>query len=281
VSALVSLDLEHTELLGKTLLEIACDKLDATARGGRAILGESCLPFAEEIRAYAALCDIALEFVDPASWRDRGAQDGLQHFDLGGWRDLRSRLVGPHQINNHAVAAALIRERLKLSGAWPLGDVESRWRTAIARVIWPGRLETISDDPLVVIDVGHTPEGIKAALAGFRTIAGACDAILVTGGSKNKHVQEMLALLVPSFDRIIATEAHHNGLAAQEVENLVRAIHPRADITHCPEIADAARRAREDAMRTGRTIYVAGGLFLAAEFAEAWRGGAPEALRFF
>ena len=35
VSALVSLDLEHTELLGKTLPEIAFDKLDATAQAAR------------------------------------------------------------------------------------------------------------------------------------------------------------------------------------------------------------------------------------------------------
>ena len=35
--------------------EIALDKLDATAPGGTAILGESCLPFAEQIGAVAAL----------------------------------------------------------------------------------------------------------------------------------------------------------------------------------------------------------------------------------
>jgi len=281
VACLVSLDLEHTELLGKTLLEIAYDKLDATARGGTAILGESCLPFAEQIRSYAELSDIAIEFVSPAQWRDHGVKDDFQRFDLGKMINLHSRLIGRHQINNHAVATALVRERLKRSGQWPNTGIEDRWREAIANVIWPGRLETISHDPHVVIDVGHTPEGIKAALAGFRAIAGKQQALLVTGGSKNKHVREMLELLAPSFDRIVCTAAHHNGLDAAEVEFLVRQIHPRAQTFLCSAIPEAATVARSLAVRSDHAIYVAGGLFLAAEFAEAWRGGDPTALRFF
>jgi dihydrofolate synthase/folylpolyglutamate synthase len=239
------------------------------------------LPFAEQIRSYAELSDITIEFVSPAQWRDHGVEGGCQRFDLGEINNLRSRLIGRHQINNHAVATALVRERLKRSGQWPIADIEDRWREAIANVTWPGRLETISHNPLVVIDVGHTPEGIKAALAGFRAIAGPQDALLVTGGSKNKHVREMLELLAPSFDQIVCTAAHHNGLDAAEVQLLVKEIHSRAETILCPTIREAATFARSLAVQSDRAIYVAGGLFLAAEFAEAWRGGDPSTLRFF
>ncbi len=283
VAALVSLDLEHTELLGQTLLEIALDKLDAVAPGGTAILGESCLPLRAQIRAYAELSGRTVTFVNPDGWRDLGVRDGKQHFsiedsELG---ELRSRLIGRHQINNHAVAIALVRERLRQSGQWPIPEWESKWRDAITYVEWPGRLETISSDPLVVIDVGHTPEGIKAALAGFRALAADRHALLVTGGSKNKHVDEMLALLAPSFAEIICTAAHHNGMGAKAIEDLVKSIHPRATTILCPTIEDAAARARAIAKESGAAVYVAGGLFLAAEFAEAWRGGDPAKLRFF
>jgi dihydrofolate synthase/folylpolyglutamate synthase len=279
VSALVSLDLEHTELLGKTLLEIALDKLDATAPGGTAILGESCLLFAEQIRAVAALSGIAVEFVEPAQWKDHGVRDGKQFFGISDWKDLASPLVGRHQINNHAVAIAAVRERLKR--ATPVANDERRWKDAIARVAWPGRLETISRDPLVVVDVGHTPEGIKTAQAGFRAISDNRPAILVTGGSKNKHVREMLELLTPGFDRILCTAAYHNGLAASEVETIVRALRPDAKTTLCATIEEAVSVSRAEASQSGRAVYVAGGLFLAAEFAEAWRGGNPARLRFF
>jgi dihydrofolate synthase/folylpolyglutamate synthase len=282
VSALVSLDLEHTELLGKTLPEIAFDKLDATARGGKTILGQSCIPFAEQIRTYADLVGIDVEFVRPDDWRNSGVIDGLQHFDIGAMRNLRSPLIGRHQINNHAVALALVEEKLKrAAGQWPIAGIEERWRDAIARVTWSGRLETISREPFVVVDVGHTPEGIKAALEGFRALAGNREAILVTGGSKNKHVREMLEVLTPGFRRIVCTAAYHNGVPAPEIAAIVKDVHPHAETAVCRAIEDAVIYARNEAARTGAAIYVAGGLFLAIEFAEAWRGGEPAKLKFF
>jgi dihydrofolate synthase/folylpolyglutamate synthase len=281
VSALVSLDLEHTELLGKTLPEIAFDKLDATARGGTAILGQSCIPFAEQIQTYADLIGITVAFVQPDDWHNGGVVDGLQHFDIGAMKGLRSPLIGRHQINNHAVALALVQERLTRSGNWPIAGIEERFRDAIARVSWSGRLETISREPFVVVDVGHTPEGIKAALEGFRALTGNRDAILVTGGSKNKHVREMLELLTPGFRRVICTAAYHNGVPAPDIAAIVKDVHPGAEATVCRTIEDAVITARNDAARTGSAIYVAGGLFLAIEFAEAWRGGEPAKLRFF
>jgi len=281
LSALVSLDLEHTELLGKTLPEIAFDKLDATAKGGTAVLGQSCIPFAEQLRTYASLAGITIEFVQPDDWRNDGVVDGWQLFDIGELNNLRSRLVGRHQINNHAVAVAVVRERLKQSGEWPVAGIEERWREAITRVDWPGRLEIIGHDPFTVVDVGHTPEGVKAALSGFRALADGREAILVTGGSKNKNVRDMLEILTPSFDRIICTAAHHNGLPAIDVASVVDAIRPQARTAVSRTIADAVVHARNEAMRTDCAIYVAGGLFLAIEFAEAWRGGDPTKLRFF
>jgi len=281
VSALVSLDLEHTELLGKTLPEIAFDKLDATARGGTAILGQSCIPFAEQIRTYADLIGITVAFVRPDDWRNGGVVDGLQHFDIGAMKELRSPLVGRHQINNHAVALALVEERLKRPGQWPIAGIEDRWRDAIARVAWSGRLETISREPFVVIDVGHTPEGIKAALEGFRALTNNRYAILVTGGSKNKHVRDMLNVLTPGFARIVCTAAYHNGVPAPDIAAIVKGVCPSAATAVCRTIEDAVITARNEAARTGAAIYVAGGLFLAIEFAEAWRGGEPAKLRFF
>lgn len=279
VAGLVSLDLEHTELLGKTLSDIALDKLDIAPPGGTVFLGPTCCPFEAQIRAVAALSDVGVRFTQ--SGEDRGAQDGWQRFDLAGFAGLRSRLVGRHQIANHAVAFALAQARLEKSGLWPISDIAERWREAVAAVAWPGRLETISHDPRVIIDVGHTPEGVRAALDGFRALNGTAPALLVTGGSKNKHVREMLALLAPSFDRIVCTAAHHNGLAARDVESLVKDIRPQAQTLLCPAIGDAVMQVRREATARGLSVYVAGGLFLAAEFAEAWRGGDPRALRFF
>ncbi len=285
VCGLVSLDLEHTDLLGKTLLEIAFDKLDATRRGGIAVLGESCIPFEEQIRAFAGLAEVEVAFVRPAEWRDLGYANGRQLFDIGDPEiplgTLASRLAGRHQINNHAVAARLCCERLRRAGLWPPPDLVAAWRGAVERVAWPGRLERICEAPPVYIDVGHTPEGILASVQAYETIAPKPASILVTGGSANKNVKQMVEILAPRFDHIVCTAAHHLGLDAARVFELVKAVRPAATVTLCPTIEEAAAVAIADATRLDRAVYVAGGLFLSAEFAESCRGGDPRKLRFF
>ncbi len=285
LTGLVSLDFEHTDLLGKSLAEIAFDKLDATRRGGMAILGETALPLERQIRTYADLTGLKPEFLRPANWKYWGLENGRQRFDIHDpdivLANLSSSLIGRHQINNHAVAIRLCCETLKRSGLWPQAGLAAKWRAAIEKVSWPGRLEKIHDDPATYIDVGHTPEGVRAALSGYLSLTAGRASILVTGGSKNKDVRRMLEILARAFDRILCTAAHHNGLGADEVLAIVKDIHPSASADACPNITGAAEIALREAAETGRAVYAAGGLFLAAEFAEACRGGAPEKLRFF
>src|SRR6266853_4140893 len=64
---------------------------------------------------------------------------------------------------------------------------------------WPGRLEVIRQDPLTVIDVGHTPDGIAQSLAGLQAIHGAKGWLLVAGASRDKKADKILGTLAPSF----------------------------------------------------------------------------------
>lgn len=285
ITGLVSLDLEHTELLGNTLAEIAFDKLDATRPGGLAVLGESLRGIEREITSYAALTDTRLQFLDPSGWQDLGIRDGRQRFGIRDpdivLPDLDSDLIGRHQINNHAMAVRLCVERLKLSGLWPCPGLADAWRRALATVTWPGRLERIGDDPPIVIDVGHSPEAVCAALGAYLASAPREKSILVTGVSKNKAAKEIVEILAPSFDRIVCTAAHHNGSDPKAISAIAATANPDAKITVSPTIAEAAQAAMREARAANAAIYVAGGLFLAAEFAEFCRGGAPEKMRFF
>ncbi len=276
LSGLASLDFEHTDLLGSTLAEIAFDKLDALPAGGRAVLGESCGPLERQIRAYADLRDIEVEFLSELNWTDQGVLAGRQQMEIRlpdlSLPGLTSSLVGRHQLNNHALALRLCQLRLG-----PRSPDLAAWREAVAGVSAPGRLETIFTSPLMVVDVGHTPAGVAAGLAGFRRLHPMSGATLVVGCSADKNAQAMLEVLAPGFERIICTAARHKGLPAEAVAALVRARAPQAAIEVCPTVVEAVAQAR----RHAGAVYVAGGLFLAAEFAHAFRGGDPAALRFF
>jgi dihydrofolate synthase/folylpolyglutamate synthase len=159
--------------------------------------------------------------------------------------------------------------------------IETAIRTGLRDVRWPGRLEVISRNPLTVIDVGHTPDGIRQSLAGLRAIHGAADWILVTGASRDKKADEIIGALAPSFDTIVCTAAYHKGadvptiIAAAQYANPAAAVHAAASIEEA--VGLSLKMAREE----GRRVYVAGGLFLAIEYAAIAKGGRAEDLEFF
>ena len=253
--ALTALDLEHTQLLGNTLADIARDKVEAAPAGAKLFVGESCKPIFGVIEEHCAARGVAAELTPSAS--------------LGG---LEPPLPGQHQRTNAALALALARDVASLD------DVAARRGFAATR--WPGRLEALSTEPLVVIDVGHTPDAIAVALDGFRALAGDRRAVLACGTSEDKDKAGIVGALAPAFSTIICAAARHKGAPAAEIAAHASAANPDAELVLAEDVSDARRLALARAGADG-AIYVAGGLFLASEFRALHLGRDPATLLFF
>jgi len=285
-TCVTSVDYEHVELLGTTLELIASDKSDACASGGTIIYGENCRPLRRHLLEYNRYRGVTSLFVrDEVGIGGELASASGQRFDFrfddNEYRGLETNLLGMVQFNNAAIAVALfLKWRRRELLETPEG-IEAAVRSGLRDTHWPGRLEIIAQHPLTVIDVGHTPDGIRQSLASLKAIHGAGEWILVTGASGDKKADEIVGSLAPSFDTIVCTAAYHKGAAPQDIATAVRRANPAAEVHVAATIEDAARVARELAAARKRKLYVAGGLFLAIEYATAARGGRAQDLRFF
>jgi len=234
-TCVTSVDYEHVELLGTTLELIVSDKSDACASGGTIIYGENCRPLRRHLLEYNRYRGVTSLFVrDEVGIGGELASASGQRFDFrfddSEYRGLETNLLGTVQFNNAAIAVALFlkwrrRELLKT----PEG-IEAAVRSGLRDTHWPGRLEIIAQHPLTVIDVGHTPDGIRQSLASLKAIHGAGDWILVTGASADKKANEIVGSLAPSFDTIVCTAAYHKGAAPQGIANAARRANPAAHI---------------------------------------------------
>jgi len=285
-TCVTSVDYEHVELLGTTLELIASDKSDACASGGTIIYGENCRPLRRHLLEYNRYRGVTSLFVrDEVGICGELASASGQRFDFrfddNEYRGLETNLLGTVQFNNAAIAVALfLKWRRRELLETPEG-IEAAVRSGLRDTHWPGRLEIIAQHPLTVIDVGHTPDGIRQSLASLKAIHGAGEWILVTGASGDKKADEIVGSLAPSFDTIVCTAAYHKGAAPQDIATTVRRANPAAEVLVAATIEDAVRVARELAAARQRKLYVAGGLFLAIEYATAARGGRARDLRFF
>lgn len=287
VTCVTSVDYEHVELLGNSLELIASDKSDACASDGTIVYGENCRSLRPHLLEYNRHRKITSLFVrDNIGIGGESISAGGQCFDLQfencDFRRLEMSLLGAFQINNAAVAVTLFLlwlRRIRPNGT--PAQIETAVRSGLRDARWPGRLEVIQLDPLTVIDVGHTPDGIRQSLASLKAIYGAEGWILVIGISSDKKTEEIVSALAPSFDTIICTVAHHKGMDAKNIAAAVRKANPDATVRLAATIEDAVGVSQELAAFRSLKIYVAGGLFLAIEYAVVARGDRAQDLNFF
>ncbi|MEH2530195.1 dihydrofolate synthase/folylpolyglutamate synthase [Bradyrhizobium sp. AZCC 1588] len=286
-TCVTSVDFEHVDLLGNSLELIASDKSDACAAGGTILYGENCRQLRPHLLEYNRSRGCTSLFVrnevriDNEAVAASGQQFDYQ-FGYHDFRRLELNLAGAFQFNNAAIAVTLFLLWLQREQPRKASDrIEAAIRAGLRNVRWPGRLEVIQQDPLTVIDVGHTPDGIRQSLASLTSIHGADGWILVTGASRDKKADEIVGALAPSFDTIICTAAHHKGADPQAIAAAARLGNSKATIHVATTIADAVRLSQEMAREPKRRVYVAGGLFLAVEYATVAKGGRAEDLDFF
>jgi dihydrofolate synthase/folylpolyglutamate synthase len=286
-TCVASVDYEHVELLGNSLALIASDKSDACASGGTIVYGENCRNLRPHLIEYNRYRGVTSLFVrDEIGIGNESVAANGQHFDFRfddwDYRRVEVSLPGAFQFNNAAIAVTLFRLWLRRTRPQetPTG-IEAAVRSGLRDISWPGRLEVIRQDPLTVIDVGHSPDGIRQSLASLKAMYGADGWILVAGTSFDKKADEIIAWLAPSFDTIICTSAYHKGAAAEAIATAARKANSQAIIHIAASIEDAVRLSTTLAAQQNRKIYVAGGLFLAIEYAVVASGGRAQNLNFF
>jgi len=286
VSALTSIELEHTELLGATEELIAYDKVDALAPGGTVVLSPGIdAKLAERISAYGRLSGKAA--LSALYGRRMGAvvntaqgarfRYGVASNEAEQDWNVQLRLAGKHQAEN---AVTAIRAAETWLGARPVEHNAnlSTILEAIGKARWPGRLELVAKGSDLWIDVGHTPRAIEAVTSTFLEFTPREKTLVVFGVSSSKEVALIAETAAARFDRFILTRAHKSGADPAVFAEIFRRRSP--DVTVEPDIAKAAKLARDRAAKEGLSVLAIGGLFLAVEVQHAWRGGDPAKLEF-
>lgn len=277
ISALTSVDLEHTELLGATRQLIAFDKLDTTRAGGTTFVSPAVdEDLAPELEAFARVTDRTLSFVSRDAITNLARDsNGIRYMlalpNSSGGIDVTIPLLGMHQVHNSATALHVAGAFL---GTW---DRDAALR-AIAQIQVPGRLEKIANDPEMWIDVGHTPEALAQTCATLTEMFDSDELLIVFGVSANKAVTEIASIVQRNFKHVLVTQAYKLGSDANQLTQLFE---PSQIAGVSPRIEDAVERARTLARTHGWKVAVIGGLFLSIEFAHAMRGGDPRQLEFF
>ena len=267
-AAVTNVTLEHADLLGDTVAEIARDKAAiappdrplVTAAEGTAL--ESIAAVAGEtlrVGAAEAGADVAVS----TAGRTGVEQDVAIEAD--GWRvGTRLPLLGEYQCRNAGVAAALCRQIADVA----TDDLERGLRNAH----WPGRFEVMGRDPLVVLDGAHNP-GSCTGVAGTLSTFEFDDLHLVFGAMADKDIAGMASAL-PAAATVYACRPDIDRAETAEGVAAVFEADGRAGRIETAEGVAAALESALVAADPGDAVVACGSLFVVAEARRRWTASA-------
>jgi dihydrofolate synthase/folylpolyglutamate synthase len=232
-----SISLEHTDILGTTIPEIAAQKCGIIKRGCRAAGYCDLLPEAEHVlRETCRDLDVPLTVADRAKLQVLESDDTGSRFVYDG-KEYRIALPGAHQIMNALTVLSVVNQ-LRQSGM-ELSDAVVKQGLAQAMVI--GRLQVVRKQPRCVIDGAHNPGKVGALCTALDSLYPGRPLIGVMGMMNRKDYRSSVPLLAKRCRVFIAVPA------ADDLPQIV----PPADIAaiaaeHCEDVRVCAS-AREGA----------------------------------
>ena len=268
VSAITSISLDHTKHLGDTLEKIAFEKAGIIKPGVPAVVGKVEPRLREIFLKKGRDEDADVRFVDElcrVAFHDLTFDHTLASFIVGDEEFARVKvdLVGRHQTENARVALAtvqLVRERFGLDGTTMRDGLERiRANTGIH-----GRFELVRNDPTIILDVAHNPDGARVLVDTLgRLVAGKPIVRFVFGAVEDKDIGEIVSLFGPLAARLYAVRADSpRSLPAAEIAIAAE----RAGIasTVCGSVAEGIETALEDIL-PGDVLLVCGSFFVVGE----------------
>lgn len=215
ISIITSISLEHSEILGNSLREIAFEKAG--------IIKEN-VPLISIIKE-KEVSDVLIEKSKDKNVRfykalssDTELIEAYIDGQIINYKELKNlylSLVGKHQRENLSI---VLKAVICLKD---LGYIieESSIRSALKNSYWPGRLELLSNNPLFIIDGAHNPSGIFSMLSSLNEIFPEKKYRFIIGLMKEKDYKKILDLLIPYSEQIIL-EKPYEGERSMDTEVL-------------------------------------------------------------
>jgi len=259
-AAVTSVSLEHTELLGETVEEIARDKAQVAPAGAPLVTGATGDAL-EAIRSETDVVTVGGPEADVHAVEDGMHSEIESHISLTGpdWAlESRLPLLGSHQATNAGVASVLARQVADL----PTGTIAE----GLQGGTWPGRFEIRSTEPLIVLDGSHNP----GAAATLRDLVGRYeydDLHVVFAAMEDKDHERMVAAY-PHVDTAYTTRPDND--RAADPATLAARFEGHADTLHqVPSVPEATERAIATA-DPDDFVLVTGSLYAVAEARDRW-----------
>lgn len=244
LSVITNISLDHTQLLGSTLAEIAREKAGIIKAGAPVVIGESHAETKPVFQEAARQAGVPIFFADEMGEK---------------FRQWESQLKGDFQQKNSQTVVCAMNILLNRYLKQGLGQV---CQTTGLR----GRWETLRQQPLVVCDTGHNPGAWQ--YLGKQIAAVPCRVRRVVFGMVgDKDVETVMQMLPKDAVFYLTKPSSHRAKPVEEVHAIALRLGLQCRKV-CADVAEAYQAALADASPED-FIFVGGSSYLVADLLAA------------
>lgn len=274
VSAITTIGLDHTEVLGNTLEKIAYEKAGILRQDVPVVIAPQEISVLDVISSVSRNNKSSVTLV-----RDRDSEvnlDGAKYVDILSYRkdgygekinlrgkreykDLFIPLFGYHQVINTAVAIAILEELLAFGFEFSAEKI----RSSLSKTVWQGRFEIAKENPLIILDSAHNPSGALALKNSLERFGVPKPITLILGIQEYKDIKAIIDILSPLAQKIIATCSTHKRAASPS--SIAKKLQEKKNIK--VTISSTVNDAINQALKSGKeqTICITGSIFTVAD----------------
>jgi len=265
ISAIVTIDLDHTHILGDTLGDIAREKAGIIKENVPVVVGE------KKDEALRVIKEIARKKRAPYHnvWSEMSIND--VRVDFNGTRftvsspireyTIEVPLIGRHQITNMLVAIRMAEILSENYDIGPRDIVEG-----LKNIRWKDRFQVKREKPLIIFDGAHNPSAAKALVETIKDL-NIESPTFVFSILSDKNMDQFLQILSSVGRRIIVTEIDYERrrTALEDIEKCARKYFP--DVLAFKKSCDALKYAYENEEH----IIATGSIYLLGELEKCLR----------
>lgn len=260
VSVITGISKDHTAILGNTIEKIAGEKAGIIKQDAPIVFGGDSIDALRVINEEAKSKNAPLYTVDHSKITIKNATLSGTEFDFGSYRDLDISLLGLYQPRNAATVLSVI-DIIKNEG---FNIPDEAISEGLKKAQWKARFEIIRQNPRIIFDGAHNPEGINAAKSSVKHYFGEEKVIAVSGVLADKEYEKIASDISEIADTVFTiTPENPRALKAEKYAEVIAKNGTAA--LPCKDISEALKKAISLAEKTDKSIVILGSLYTYCE----------------
>ena len=265
LSVITGIALDHTSFLGDTVEKIAYEKAGIIKKGVPVLFGGNDEVAEKIIRKKAGECESDFFVTDRSAISNIVASLSGTSFDFGERKNIEISLLGLYQPLNAAnvlTAVDILRSR-------GLSISEDSIYLGLKSAKWSARFELISNDPIIIYDGAHNPEGISAAVRSIKAYFPNEKVYVLSGVMKDKDYNAIANDLASvASHAFTVTPDNPRALDAKEYAAVLR--EHSVNAVAFDSLKEALQSAIEKAKADKAPLFCLGSLYMYSELIEVF-----------